>query len=823
MDNREFLLSNHLPGHHGVPKPSSKLKGKSHKESLHDSCQRCPNHGPSTSDRPHHSKDVILIGKKDYGNIIPPDYHADVKDDAKGFIGDTTRLVERAYAPASALRQNTPYFFGVYDPNVAIRYNQDFDITFPSFNHFENEALIHSLEAHHEKNMPAKMKEEIKKEIIETTRRDRNIKVSHEVHQSTLTPKSKQLQSQNSRANVKKTSKNASYNENSIWDDEGDERKKIIDFWASLNEVERNRLIKLEKESVTKKMKEQQKHSCTCNVCGRRRTAIEEELEMLYDAYYEELEKFTKHRDEHSDFEFFKSFSSGHSSMLNLTDDLMKNEGKKFVEMMEKLADRRIRKDYGNPDHSDDNDDDDCSQSEDHKLENAKNMFQVFAAKMFEQRILAAYREKMALEKQRKLIEEEEERTKAEQQKKESKQRQRDKKKKKKKIKQEEEKRRQEEEKRKQEEEKKKREEEQRKKELLEKEQETDSKNEIPSTQDKEEDIEEKPLQSAPPPSKKKKKKKKKSKTTGIVVPMEPPKEPPSLVTKKPNQKPVQNLPTTSRQEKVSKNTNSVLDSSKTKDSVLVDEAPSLPKVEPSESIRNIPKVSKPSKKKDNASNVLSKDDDIFEPNRTQKDTERRAIIAFETLRSQLIKKNAFIPIQARKFWDDISYIDSTLSLPGCPVLSVDPFKFLKKIETLGLAILGTIENKQYDVVSLDLWYVIVTDKGPICLVCNKNNGDQCMKPCNHAICSQCINSYKLSHQPIGQIGQVELTHCLVCKKDVESAKKPQLYKLYDPLSGIEIATRNDWDPFSDINFIDSQHESIPFDNANDSYFNFVS
>jgi hypothetical protein len=33
-------------------------------------------------------------------------------------------------------------------------------------------------------------------------------------------------------------------------------------------------------------------------------------------------------------------------------------------------------------------------------------MFQMFAAKMFEQRVLAAYREKVALENQRKLLQE---------------------------------------------------------------------------------------------------------------------------------------------------------------------------------------------------------------------------------------------------------------------------------------------------------------------------------------------------------------------------------------------------------------------------------
>ncbi len=67
------------------------------------------------------------------------------------------------------------------------------------------------------------------------------------------------------------------------------------EFLISLSDKERVNLIKLEKEAVLRKMKmllEQQKHTCSCTVCGRRRTAIEEELEMLYDAYYDELEKY---------------------------------------------------------------------------------------------------------------------------------------------------------------------------------------------------------------------------------------------------------------------------------------------------------------------------------------------------------------------------------------------------------------------------------------------------------------------------------------------------------------------------------------------------
>ena len=78
-----------------------------------------------------------------------------------------------------------------------------------------------------------------------------------------------------------------------IWNTStAEERERIKEFWLSLGEEDRRSLVKVEKEAVLKKMKEQQKHSCSCTVCGRKRTAIEEELEVLYDAYYEELEVY---------------------------------------------------------------------------------------------------------------------------------------------------------------------------------------------------------------------------------------------------------------------------------------------------------------------------------------------------------------------------------------------------------------------------------------------------------------------------------------------------------------------------------------------------
>jgi Salt tolerance down-regulator len=50
-----------------------------------------------------------------------------------------------------------------------------------------------------------------------------------------------------------------------------EERERIKEFWLGLGEEERRALVKVEKEAVLKKMKEQQKHSCSCAVCGRKR------------------------------------------------------------------------------------------------------------------------------------------------------------------------------------------------------------------------------------------------------------------------------------------------------------------------------------------------------------------------------------------------------------------------------------------------------------------------------------------------------------------------------------------------------------------------
>lgn len=319
-----------------------------------------------------------------------------------------------------------------------------------------------------------------------------------------------------------------SAHESSIWNQSNtEERENIRTFWFELGEEERRQLVKVEKDAVLKKMKEQQKHSCSCTVCGRKRTAIEEELEVLYDAYYEELEQYANNNqgsfdegapiippprlyqpplrspgqhtrthgqyhpsrnrvqelpededdeeedleddydeeeeeeededdDElYSDEEFEDEdaraaradfFAFGNSltvkdGILTVADDLLKNDGKHFIDMMEQLAERRMQREedtqyniaaahqsfhaghnhgpLDDEDYDDEEDEDYDSQeeeefdedemdamTEEQRMQEGRRMFQIFAARMFEQRVMTAYREKVAEQRQKQLLEE---------------------------------------------------------------------------------------------------------------------------------------------------------------------------------------------------------------------------------------------------------------------------------------------------------------------------------------------------------------------------------------------------------------------------------
>ncbi|GAC98555.1 hypothetical protein PHSY_006149 [Pseudozyma hubeiensis SY62] len=358
---------------------------------------------------------------------------------------------------------------------------------------------------------------------------------------------------------------NASANNAKIWStSSAEERERIKEFWLGLSMKDRQKLVQVEKETVLRKMKEQQKFLCSCAVCGRKRSAIEEELEVLYDAYYDELEEYANHQqrwassggtippppgpgpfpgsvaldasgaviggdplsrnraahtgrdtrhthphphqhphshphgrkaplhpessdgydddeldddaeyddedddadyddeEEEDDIELEKErarddydkrnpvpssrrrgtndsndlFGLGSSltvkgGILTVADDMLKNDGRKFLEMMEQLAERRMHReelthaelgasddedDVDGPDDVDDEDIDEEDEdeeddilTEEQRMEEGRKMFQIFAARMFEQRVLAAYRERVAQERQLQLLRELEE------------------------------------------------------------------------------------------------------------------------------------------------------------------------------------------------------------------------------------------------------------------------------------------------------------------------------------------------------------------------------------------------------------------------------
>ncbi|ANB12265.1 Nst1p [Sugiyamaella lignohabitans] len=122
--------------------------------------------------------------------------------------------------------------------------------------------------------------------------------ISNHVQQQYKQQQKQQQQQQQQMQQSSKKSAGSSKKQNKgdrIWDTSSEEeRERIKEFWLTLSEDERRDLVKIEKDTVLQIMKDQQRNSCSCSVCGRKRIAIEEELEALYDAYYAELEMYSE-------------------------------------------------------------------------------------------------------------------------------------------------------------------------------------------------------------------------------------------------------------------------------------------------------------------------------------------------------------------------------------------------------------------------------------------------------------------------------------------------------------------------------------------------
>lgn len=117
-------------------------------------------------------------------------------------------------------------------------------------------------------------------------------------------------------------------------------------------------------------------------------------MEVLYDAYYEELEQYAyrqqhnyttvirrkstiRPKEEDDDNLSTKSNQSEElsntltvqGSIITVADDLLKNDGKKFLDMMERLAERKMRKEREVTESDEEEDDDDDDEEEDEEEE----------------------------------------------------------------------------------------------------------------------------------------------------------------------------------------------------------------------------------------------------------------------------------------------------------------------------------------------------------------------------------------------------------------------------------------------------------------------
>jgi actin-related protein len=163
----------------------------------------------------------------------------------------------------------------------------------------------------------------------------------------------------------------------------------------------------------------------------------EDEDELYSDEEYEDEDA----RAARADFFAFGNSLTVKDGILTVADDLLKNDGKHFIDMMEQLAERRMQREedtqyniaaahqsfhaghnhgpLDDEDYDDEDDDDYDSQeeeefdedemdamTEEQRMQEGRRMFQIFAARMFEQRVMTAYREKVAEQRQKQLIEE---------------------------------------------------------------------------------------------------------------------------------------------------------------------------------------------------------------------------------------------------------------------------------------------------------------------------------------------------------------------------------------------------------------------------------
>ena len=52
------------------------------------------------------------------------------------------------------------------------------------------------------------------------------------------------------------------------------EKQKLREFWLQLRDEDRKSIVRMERDDVLRKMKEQQKMSCSCHTCGKKKYKV---------------------------------------------------------------------------------------------------------------------------------------------------------------------------------------------------------------------------------------------------------------------------------------------------------------------------------------------------------------------------------------------------------------------------------------------------------------------------------------------------------------------------------------------------------------------
>ncbi|ODV85547.1 hypothetical protein CANARDRAFT_23075 [[Candida] arabinofermentans NRRL YB-2248] len=147
-----------------------------------------------------------------------------------------------------------------------------------------------------------------------------------------------------------------------------EEKERIKQFWVSLDDERKRSIIQISKGEVLKVIREEQKVSCNCKICGNRKVTLEKELEKLYYGYYnvrrlasgatDELQvnkslidsllgishqQASQHQNNSDDVHSEKQFSLATSpnDVKSVAEDILKNDGKRFIDMVEQLDSER--------------------------------------------------------------------------------------------------------------------------------------------------------------------------------------------------------------------------------------------------------------------------------------------------------------------------------------------------------------------------------------------------------------------------------------------------------------------------------------------------